>query len=284
MSSSGVLYRYADVQRIESAWRFHRRTGRGGHTLASGVVIVVLPPSEAKAQGGDGPPLDLAALSYPELTPTRGKVAATLSTLADDVPASLRVLGLSDRQTEEVWRNAELWDAPTSPALERYTGVLYDALDIQSLTPAERKQADDRLVVASALFGLVRGADAIPAYRLSAGHRLPGLGPLRQIWRPVLEPALRALGDMVIDLRSGAYAALATAPAAIEVRVVSEDSTGRRKVVSHHNKAHKGRLARILAQTTSEPSDIDDVRAIAMDAGLRVERENGHRLCVVVAA
>lgn len=247
-------------------------------------MIVVLPPSETKAQGGDGPPLDLAALSYPELTPTRRKLVAALSTMADDVPASLRVLGLSDRQVDEVARNAELWDAPTTPALQRYTGVLYDALDVHSLSPDERKRADEGFVVASALFGLVRGFDAIPPYRLSAGNCLPGLGALRQVWRPALEPALRATDGLVIDLRSGAYAALATAPGAIEVRVLSEDSNGRRKVVSHHNKAHKGKLARALTQAGGEPSDIDDVRAIATAAGMRVERENGHRLCIVVPA
>lgn len=247
-------------------------------------MIVLLPPSETKAHGGDGPPLDLATLSYPELTPTRRKLVAALSTLADDVPASLSVLGLSGRQVDEVEHNAELWDAPTTRALERYTGVLYDALDVHSLSPDERKRADDRFVVASALFGLVRASDPIPAYRLSAGHRLPGLGPLSRAWRPVLEPALDAIDDMVIDLRSGAYAALATVPGAIEVRVLSENCLGQRKVVSHHNKAHKGKLARVLAQATREPSDIDGVRAIATEAGMRVERETDRRLCVVVSA
>lgn len=255
-----------------------------GGKLTSDTVLVLLPPSETKSPGGDGPPLDLTALSYPELTPTRREVLAALSTLADDVPASLGVLGLSDRQVDEVRRNAELWDAPTAPALERYTGVLYDALDIRSLTPGERKRADDRLAVVSALFGLVAGADAIPPYRLSAGNRIPGLGPLRHIWPPVLEPTLRALDDVVIDLRSGAYAALGKAPGAIGVRVLSEDSTAQRKVVSHHNKAHKGKLARALVQSVGEPSGIDDVHAIAEDAGMRVEREASHRLCVVVPA
>jgi cytoplasmic iron level regulating protein YaaA (DUF328/UPF0246 family) len=211
-------------------------------------------------------------------------VAAALSTLADDVPASLSVLGLSERQVDEVERNAELWDSPTTPALERYTGVLYDALDVGSLSPDERKRAGERFAVASALFGLVRGSDPIPAYRLSAGNRLPGLGPLSQTWRPALEPALHALDDTVIDLRSGAYAALATAAGAIEVRVVSENSQGKRKVVSHHNKAHKGKLARVLAQATPEPSGIEDLRAVATEAGMRVERETNRRLCVVVPA
>ena len=245
-------------------------------------MLVLLPPSETKADGGSGGPLDLTALSHPELNPTRQRLLDALSALADDVPASLDVLGLSERQVDEVRRNAELRDAPTAPALERYTGVLYDALDIGSLSPAERKQADTRLAVASALFGLVLGTDEIPAYRLSGGTSLPGVGPLRGVWRPALEPLFG--DDLVVDLRSGAYAALARIPHAIGVRVLSEDASGKRKVVSHHNKAHKGKLARALAQSSSEPTCVEEVLAVAEAAGLRAEREGERGLCVVVSA
>lgn len=249
-----------------------------------GGVLVLLPPSETKSVGGSGSPLDLDGLSHPELTPTRRKLIEALSTLADDVPASLDALGLSERQVDEVRRNSELWDSPTAPALERYTGVLYDALDVRSLSAVERKQADARLAVASALFGIVHGTDSIPAYRLSGGSSLPGLGTLRSAWRPVLEPLLAAADDLVVDLRSGAYAALARVPGAVEVRVLSEDAAGKRKVVSHHNKAHKGKLARALAQSPDEPAEVEDVIDVANDAGLRVEREGTRKLCVVVQA
>lgn len=246
-------------------------------------MLVLLPPSETKAPGGDGPPLDLDALSHPELSPTRRKLIDALSTLADSVPESLDVLGLSERQASEVERNSELWDAPTTPALERYTGVLYDALDVTSLSTKDRQRADSRLAVASALFGLARGTDAIPAYRLSGNTKLPGFGPLHGAWRPTLEPVLNETDDLVVDLRSGAYAALARVPGAVGIRVLSEDATGNRKVVSHHNKAHKGKLARALAQSTGEPTSVDDLLAVAHDAGLRAEREGANALCVVVA-
>ncbi len=245
---------------------------------------MLLPPSETKAAGGDGPTLDLDTLSAPELNPTRRKLIEALVTLADDVPASLAALGLSERQAPEVERNAALWDAPTRPALERYTGVLYDALDVGSFTAAERQRADRRLAVASALFGLARGADMIPAYRLSGGTALPGVGPLRGLWRPVLEPVLADTTELVVDLRSGAYAALARIPHAVTVRVLSEDATGARKVVSHHNKAHKGKLTRALASAESEPATVPDVLQVAAAAGLRMEREGPRSLAVLVEA
>jgi cytoplasmic iron level regulating protein YaaA (DUF328/UPF0246 family) len=246
-------------------------------------VLVLLPPSETKAVGGAGAPLDLDALSHPQLTSTRQSLIDAVTSLAADVPASLETLGLSERQADEVQRNAELRDAPTAPALERYTGVLYDALDIGSLSKAERRRADERLAVASALFGLARGTDHIPAYRLSGGTTLPGLGTLRSVWRPVLEPVLRQQ-SMVVDLRSGAYAALARVTQAVTVRVLSEDAKGERKVVSHHNKSHKGKLARALAQVSHEPKDVEDVMLVAKEAGLTVEHESDNQLCVVVPA
>ena len=75
-------------------------------------------------------------------------------------------------------RNAELWTSPTMPALHRYTGVLYDALDVGSLRGAAAVRARRRLVVGSALFGLLTADDPVPAYRLSAGSALPGRGTL----------------------------------------------------------------------------------------------------------
>jgi cytoplasmic iron level regulating protein YaaA (DUF328/UPF0246 family) len=247
-------------------------------------VLVLLPPSETKHPGGDGASLDLAGLSAPELTPVRTELAEALVKLADDVPASRATLGLSPKQDDEIERNAALWTGPTLPALRRYTGVLYDALDVATLTRAQRARADHRLAVGSALFGLVRGTDRIPAYRLSAGSVLPGLPTLRTLWRPALAPVLARVDDLVVDLRSGSYAALAPVPAAVTLQVLSERPDGTRTVVSHFNKAHKGRVARLLASSTGEPSDVVGLRRLLRRAGLPVEHDGGTALTLVIAA
>jgi cytoplasmic iron level regulating protein YaaA (DUF328/UPF0246 family) len=248
-------------------------------------VLVLLPPSETKATGGDGPPLALDSLSFPDLTPTRAKLADELVALAADVPAALAALGLTERQAPELERNAALWTAPTLPALRRYTGVLYDALDVGSLRRTQRAKASARLVVASALFGLLAGDDAVPGYRLSAGSSLPGLGTMRALWRPALGALLGEIverGEFVVDLRSTPYAALAPAPGAVTVRVLAEDDAGRRSTVSHHNKAHKGQLARLLALAPREPADAAAVARIARRGGLRAEPAGDRALDVVV--
>jgi len=247
-------------------------------------VLLLLPPSETKAPGGDGAPLDLAALTAPELTGVRTEIAESLVKLADDVPAARRALGLSPKQDAEIARNAELWSSPTRPAIERYTGVLYEALDVRAMTRAQRARAGRRLAVGSALFGLVRAEDPIPAYRLSAGSALPGLPTLRAMWKPALSPVLAAVDELVVDLRSGSYAALAPVPGAVTLEVLSERPDGSRSVVSHFNKAHKGRVARLLALSTAEPRDVVRLRSLLRRAGLHVEHDGGTALSLVVPA
>ena len=248
-------------------------------------MIVLLPPSETKRGGGDGPPLQPDNLCWPELGALREELVDDLLTLAADPQECRRALGISAAQGAEIEHNAALRSAPTLPALQRYTGVLYDALDAGSLRGPAAARAQARLVIGSALFGLLRAGDPIPAYRLSAGSKLPGRPALPARWRPVLEPLLAGIAadELVVDLRSGAYVGLGRLPDAVRVDVVAEQSDGRRTTVSHFNKAHKGRLARALASSHSEPDDAAGVAAVARRAGMRIERE-GNQITVVVTA
>lgn len=248
-------------------------------------MIVLLPPSETKHAGGDGPALRIEELGSPALNPLRAELIDDLVSLAADPAACMSALGLSKSQHGEVARNAALLTSPTMPAIERYTGVLYDALEIGSVSRASAARARARLAVGSALFGLLRADDPVPAYRLSASSKLPGRPTLAARWKPVLEPELAAIAaaELVVDLRSGSYAALGRIPGAVQVDVLAEQADGTRKVVSHFNKAHKGRLARALATTRAEPHDAAGVAAVARRAGMRVERERTD-LTVVIDA
>jgi len=249
-------------------------------------MLIVLPPSETKSAGGDGPPLELGALSFDELTPVRERVARTLARTSENSKRAMVALDLGPTQAGELQRNLDLHHAPTRPAIERYTGVLYDALDIGSLSAAERRRAGARLAVCSALFGLLRADDAIPAYRLSAGSKLPRIASLAAVWKPKLQRVLAtaARDGLVVDLRSGAYRSLAVLPGAITVRVLTERADGTRGVVSHSNKATKGRLARLLVQHEAECRTIDEVADVARAGGYRVELQGAYGIDIVLDA
>ena len=223
-------------------------------------MLIVLPPSEGKTVPGRGKALDLAALSFPDLTEARVRVLdALLELCVGDPEVAARTLGIGHTQLGLVQLNARLLSAPTARADKVYAGVLYDALDTATLSPAARRRATSRLTVTSSLFGLVRPGDRVPAYRLSGDAVLPGLGAVAAVWRDALAPAYaEALGDgLLVDLRSTMYAAFWRPPATLAKRVatvrVLHETNGKRQVVSHFNKATKGRIVRALLEDGGNP-------------------------------
>ncbi|MFI2711428.1 peroxide stress protein YaaA [Micromonospora sp. NPDC018662] len=232
-------------------------------------MLILLPPSEGKAEAGTGRRLDLSRLSLPELNPARDAVLDALVELCagPDEAAALGALGLSEGQRGELRRNARLRAAATAPAGRLYTGVLYEALDLATLTPAAQRAARRSVLISSGLWGAVRLTDRVPPYRCPIGARLPGLGALSAYWRAALEPAVTAAAGRgpVLDLRSGAYAATWTprgpvADRTVTVRVLHErlvDTAPVRSVVSHFNKATKGRLVRDLLLADARPRSAD---------------------------
>ncbi|UNZ19535.1 peroxide stress protein YaaA [Streptomyces sp. 891-h] len=250
-------------------------------------MLVLLPPSEGKAEGGKGRPLDLETLSLPGLTQARETVLEELVALcrADEEKAR-EVLGLSEGLRGEVAKNAGLRTAPARPAGEIYTGVLYDALGLATLDAAAKRRAARSLLVFSALWGAVGIKDRIPSYRLSGGVKLPGTGALGRFWRGPLESVLpeAAGGGLVLDLRSSAYAAmwkpkgdLARRTATMRVlqsRLV--DGVEKRSVVSHFNKATKGRIVRSLLEAGAAPKTPAELAGTLRELGYVVEgAENG---------
>lgn len=234
-------------------------------------MLILLPPSEGKADVRAGRRLDPARLSLPELTPAREELLAALVALATqpDEAAARAVLGLSEGQRGELARNARLRSAATAPAGAVYTGVLYEALELATLPATALRQARRQVLVASGLWGAVRLTDRIPPYRCPIGVTLPGPGALTAYWKRVLAPAMEsaAADGPVLDLRSAAYAAAWTprgelAARTVTVRVLHErevDGVPTRSVVSHFNKATKGRIVRDLLLAGARPRRADEL-------------------------
>jgi cytoplasmic iron level regulating protein YaaA (DUF328/UPF0246 family) len=214
-------------------------------------MLILLPPSETKRLGGRAPALDLGALALPELAPQRAAVVDALVALSADEDEAARVLKLSARQRGEIALNAALREGPAMPALDRYTGVLYEALAAAALDAASRRWLGFHVLIHSAPFGPVGALDRIPAYRLAAGAALPGVPPLRRHWGAAVTAALAAAAPrFILDLRSEAYVALGAVPAGTDtayVRVVTEADGGATRALNHFNKHAKGELVRALA-------------------------------------
>ena len=205
-------------------------------------MLVLLPPSRSQAAPAAGRPVALSKLAYPALREPRERLIEIVD------PALAR--------------------APARPAAELYTGVLYRELGLGELPW-------DGVLIASALWGVVRPGDRIPAYRLDIATRLPCLGGLAAHWRDPLREALPDRG-FVLDLRSGAYAAAWRPRRAklLTVHAFREAPDGSRTVVTHMAKQTRGKIARLVLQAGGVRT-ADEVAEIATAAGLRVERSDG---------
>jgi cytoplasmic iron level regulating protein YaaA (DUF328/UPF0246 family) len=141
------------------------------------------------------------------------------------------------------------------------------------------------VLIASALWGVVRPDDRIPYYRFSANARLARVGAPAAHWREALAQVMPdEPGDLVVDMRSAAYAAAWKPKRAtlLAVRAFSE-SDGVRKPVSHMAKAVRGEVARALLLAKKAPTDPESAAAIAREAGFEVELSPG-TLDVIVSS
>lgn len=252
-------------------------------------MLILLPPSEGKTAAASGPAVDLSSLSFPDLEIARKQVMEALAEVSGRVDA-LEALGVGASLADDVERNLRLHAEPAAPAHRVYSGVLYEALGYASLTPVQRRKADEWIVVVSALWGAVGFADEVPAYRLSMSTALPGLGRLASFWKPLLNDALaeRASAGLVVDCRSSTYAAAYTPPVAQTVAVdVFTERNGKRTVVSHFAKHHRGEFVRhLLARRGKAPETPESLLAVAKE-GWNAELREGtarkpHSLALVL--
>ena len=197
-------------------------------------TTILIPPSEGKALGGDGPPWSPGTGVLPGLDERR---AAVLAAWGQGIAA-----------------------APTLPAIQRYTGVLYRELDWASLPAPARRRGSGTLLTVSGLWGVSAPADPIPHYKLKMAASVAGLGKLSTWWRPALTESLAAhlRGRVVWDLLPIEHAA-AWVPASVPYRrritVRFVDRQG--ATVAHWNKLLKGALVRrLLLDPVDDPRDL----------------------------
>jgi cytoplasmic iron level regulating protein YaaA (DUF328/UPF0246 family) len=241
-------------------------------------MLLLVPPSEGKAEGGDGPPVDLASLSWPHLDRARQRVINALVAVCRRSPTKARtLLGLSPALDAERIANAELEHAPTMPAGRRYRGVLHDALDYPTLPAAARRRADSSLVIFSGLWGAVRPTDQLPAYRIGINTKLPRVGALPAYWREALNAALDdAIAAMgAIDLRSSGYSQMyrPSRDAAPKLTPVTICGPGDKPASSYQSKVAKGRLIRELLRRGAPT--IDELITSASAIGLTADHRGG---------
>ena len=189
-------------------------------------MLILLPPSEKKKVATSSEKFELSSLIFaPELSALRAKTTA------------------------------EYDSSKTSPAIEIYDGVLYQGLGWDSLSATQRKRANSRVLIVSALFGLVKPLDQIFQYKLKIDSKL---------WRDTIASVSEKFtNELVIDCRSSTYKSVWTInpEKTVDVRVF-QVVAGKRTVITHMSKKYRGELTRHLLLQDRDPATPADVQRI----------------------
>ena len=243
-------------------------------------MIFLLPPSETKEPGGKKM---AKVLSHKELNKTRKLLQLALIEICKSPTIAAKALKLGPKQLGEIAVNLDLANPKCLPALDRYTGTLYDALKEGGVTSGMRTRASKAVFIQSSLFGLISAGDEIPNYRLSAGSKLPGMN-LKSLWQEAHEALWSKFSkEIVIDMRSNSYAELAPVPGHLvchTLDVVLEDKKGKRTRLNHFNKQAKGQFLRSALTVGPAPKTIADLKTIAKLADLKIE-VSGKKLLLI---
>ena len=191
-------------------------------------MLILLPPSEAKNQ-----PISKARVNLNKLVFAKELIAIRSRLLTKALAA-----------------------APAARTMDVYTGVLYQALDWNSLTPAAKAWGEKSVLITSAIFGVLRPSDLIPNYKAKIKT---------SDWKTALKPALDGLAaDLVIDCRSSTYVGVWQSPPAntVAVRVFKKEK-GKISVITHLSKKYRGELTRVLLKSGKPPETPSELLAIA---------------------
>lgn len=227
--------------------------------MAARPPLILIPPSEGKTAGGEGPPWAPDTMHVP-LDAQRSVILSALAKSArgpeQEAEKLLGVKGAALSAARSA--NRLVRRSPTTAAIERYSGVLYEALDAASLSARARRRLDAQVLIASGAFGLVAPRDRIPDYKLKMGANLPGVGRLSSFWRPHLDEVLgplvarRTVWNLWPKEHAAAWSGSGRSTVEVSVRFLDDTrKDGRRKLVavSHWNKLLKGALVRHVLDT-----------------------------------
>ncbi len=234
-------------------------------------ATILLPPSEGKSSGGDGSPLDLSSLSFPGLEKQRELFVGALTKLGSKPRVAGRLLGVKGKALEQAMEeNSAVSDSATTQAIKRYTGVMYDAIEYESLSAEARNVFDESVVIFSGLFGLITPGNLIPAYKLKMSAKLRANKASALHWRKPITDSLKSrvrgqvLWDLLPNEHSNAWDPYATGyEHRFTTKFLERKSDGQLKTVSHWSKALKGLLVRHIVENIAEASEVESAKRLA---------------------
>jgi len=222
------------------------------------MMYILFSPSEGKKLGGDSLPLNKNNLLFPELYDVRlPLIQAYNDLILDGSNETLQKLtGIKKEEEIKKYQN-DIFSTATMPSIERYDGVAYDYLDINSLNENEKDFLYKHSIIFSNLFGPVLGGDLIPTYKFKQGATLDKVAT-EKIYKKEFSDSLDELfkEELILDLRAGFYEKFY----ALNQDFIAMKFLKGGKSVSHWAKAYRGKVLQTLAKL--QPQTKDELLAI----------------------
>ena len=207
---------------------------------------ILIPPSEGKTKlKSTGPIFSETNFKFEREV---GQIIRLLELIDNEDLKS--IYGTSQEKAELFHRqNEDVFKSRCAPAIERYTGVVYEYIDWTSLDKPAQKYMEKHIRIFSGLFGFLTPETLIPNYKLKMN-----VLSLQFHWNPIITKALEN-EELVFDLLPQVHRKAYT-PAKNVIKVdFSVIKKGKKTAAGHFGKAVKGKFIRYLAQNNIQSID-----------------------------
>ena len=234
----------------------------------SSKLLILIPPSEGKNSGDLNPPLNLSTLSFDSLYSVREMLINSLISYMKSDHDPSKLLGVKTSALNlAISNNLKLLSSGTLPAISRYSGVMYKAIDYHGLNSDERFFFDQNVIIFSGLFGILNPLDLIPNYKLKMGSVISNQKTCAKIWgNPVTDVISNISSNKEIwDLLPTEHSVVCDYSRMKYSKKYSfkfyRDVNGKFKPVTHWTKFLRGSLVRYLCvkKAQNENIDINDI-------------------------
>lgn len=240
------------------------------------MLFVLSPAKRLDFERSFSEPLSALPVTTPELFQETRLLSQTVKELS---AAELKkLMSLSDSLARLNVERFQSFDAESGrpfgsrPAALAFDGDTYAGLRARDFSAEEMRFAQERLVILSGFYGLLRPLDAISPYRLEMGTRIktPRGSTLYEFWgdrvAKKVDARLKKLGSSVlVNLASEEYFSVLSRgklKAHVVTPVFKELRGGKAKVVSFSAKRARGAMARFLVEERlTEPDGMKKFRA-----------------------
>ena len=164
----------------------------------------------------------------------------------------------------------DIFNSPLMSAIQRYKGVAYDYLDLNSLDASAHKYLEQNTIIFSNLYGPILGGDTIANYKVKQGNNIGDIVPDKFYKdRFSYQLDLFLSKDEILDLRAGYYDKFYKVTKPYTTLKFLKNG----KSVSHWAKAYRGLVLRELAK--------NDIKSMQEFMSLEIEGLNIKEIKVI---